>query len=90
MPAHFSPVEKDRRGEFRRKLVGGNNEIVTASEGYTSAEDAARWDRDLLRWVIEAHEATVLAAVVAAVEELGLAQADAVADDVVDRLTRQP
>lgn len=29
-------VYKDKRGEFRWKLLAGNNEIIAVSEGYTS------------------------------------------------------
>lgn len=63
MPAHFTPPERDHAGEFRAKLLGGNNEIVTASEGYTDKAAAEAWPRDMLRWVIEAHSALVHATI---------------------------
>lgn len=56
MPAHFTDSEADHRGEFRAKLVGGNNEIVAASEGYTDRDTAERWPSDMLRWVVEARQ----------------------------------
>lgn len=61
MPAHFTEPEMDHRGEFRTKLVAGNNEIVSASEGYTDRQTAEQWPRDMLRWVVEARQDDVRA-----------------------------
>lgn len=88
MPAYFGPVETDHRGEFRRKLLGGNNEIVTGSEGYVDSATAERWPADLLRWVVEAHADFVRAEVMSAIKLVcDPGQAERIADDVIDRLT---
>ena len=41
MAAKFE-INKDKAGEFRFKLVAGNGQTITASEGYTSKENAMR------------------------------------------------
>lgn len=87
MPAHFTPPERDHAGEFRSKLVGGNGEIVTASEGYTSDADVYRWVDGMVRWVIEARDAQVRAALTEALAPLVPSGVDAAVEACIARLT---
>lgn len=86
--AHFTLGSPDSAGEFRSNLTAGNGEIVAASEGYTDRRDADQWGDDMLRWVVEASEPTVRAAIHKALTASmsSEAQRDLVADDIIARL----
>lgn len=52
-------VFKDEAGEYRWRLVAGNNEIVAQSEAYTRPEDAVRGAGDATRAVLNSVSPTI-------------------------------
>lgn len=47
-------VYRDRAGEYRWRLVAGNNEIVAVSEGYTLKQGATRSAQNVKYWASSA------------------------------------